>query len=68
MARAFIQLAPLLGFKASMFNLVFVTNVPSVQLWRSMGFHEIGRLPKAGRLKGHSELVDALMFYYDFQK
>jgi enoyl-CoA hydratase len=66
MGKAFIQLAPLLGYQGSMFNLVFASNVASIQLWRSLGFKEIGRLPKAGRLKSQNELVDAIMFYYDF--
>ncbi|KAJ3330819.1 hypothetical protein HDU76_004787 [Blyttiomyces sp. JEL0837] len=68
MAEAFKVLAPVLGYKASMFNLVFESNVGSVQLWRSCGFQEIGRVPKAGRLKGQEKLVDAIMFYYDFTK
>ena len=50
MALAFIQIAPLLGYKASMFNLVFENNIASVRLWRSMGFQEIGRVPNAGYL------------------
>ncbi|KAI8912770.1 acyl-CoA N-acyltransferase [Gorgonomyces haynaldii] len=64
---AYLQVCPLLGYKASMFNLVFVTNGPSVRLWDSLGFKRIGVLPKAGRLKSHAELVDAIMFHYDFQ-
>ncbi|KAJ3008161.1 hypothetical protein HKX48_008728 [Thoreauomyces humboldtii] len=76
MGRAFLTVAPLLGYSASMFNLVFENNVASVALWRSLGFKEIGRLPKAGRLrksvKGEAqdeeEFVDALMFYYEFAK
>ncbi|KAI9203161.1 acyl-CoA N-acyltransferase [Polychytrium aggregatum] len=67
MGRAFVKIAPSLGYKASMFNLVFANNVASVELWRSLGFKEIGRVPKAGRLKGSDELVDAIMFYYDFE-
>ncbi|KAI8836710.1 acyl-CoA N-acyltransferase [Chytriomyces cf. hyalinus JEL632] len=66
MAKAFLTLAPLLGYKASVFNLVFETNTPSVNLWRSLGFKEVGRIPKAGRLNGHDKRVDAIVFYYDF--
>ncbi len=48
-----------------MFNLVFESNVPSVRLWRSLGFKQIGRIPQAGLL-AHGEYVDALMLHYDF--
>lgn len=80
MALAFIAIAPVLGYKASMFNLVFENNIASVRLWRSAGFQEIGRLPNAGYLvkrkdtstednnqaEEEEEFVDALMFYYQF--
>lgn len=66
MATAFLRLAKDLGFRASFFNLVFVSNVPSVNLWRSLGFVETGRVPRAGRLNGHADLVDALQFYKEF--
>ncbi|ORY50046.1 hypothetical protein BCR33DRAFT_713624 [Rhizoclosmatium globosum] len=68
MGRAFTVLAPLLGYRASIFNLVFVTNVASVQLWRGLGFSEVGRIPGAGRLKGQEGYVDAIVFHYDFMK
>jgi len=73
MGLAFIQIAPLLGYKASMFNLVFENNIASVHLWRSLGFIEIGRVPNAGYLikkkeitEIEEEFVDAIMFYYSF--
>jgi ribosomal protein S18 acetylase RimI-like enzyme len=78
MALAFIQIVPLLGYKASMFNLVFENNTPSIRLWRSLGFKEIGRVPNAGYLiknkqitdqtnaEVEEEYVDAIMFYYSF--
>ncbi len=61
-----------------MFNLVFENNIPSVRLWRSLGFKEIGRIPNAGYLikkkettaqkndEVEEEFVDAIMFYYNF--
>ncbi|KAI8924877.1 acyl-CoA N-acyltransferase [Entophlyctis helioformis] len=67
MANAFKQIAPLLGYKASMFNLVFASNQASVALWRRTGFAEIGRLPGAGRLRGSDTLVDAIMFHCAFE-
>lgn len=68
MAEAFVTVVPALGYKASMFNLVFANNAASVRLWRSLGFREIGRIPKAGRLRSSPELVDAIIFYYDFSQ
>ncbi|KAI7828862.1 hypothetical protein BC939DRAFT_443134 [Gamsiella multidivaricata] len=59
LGKAFLRVVPVIGYKASMFNLVFVSNVASIKLWRRLGFQEIGRIPKAGRLRGqggHSKL------------
>ncbi|KAF8945409.1 hypothetical protein BGZ47_002700 [Haplosporangium gracile] len=75
MGKAFLKVVPLIGYKASMFNLVFESNVASIKLWRRLGFKEIGRIPNAGRLRGQGELngetkegyVDALQFYWDFE-
>jgi L-amino acid N-acyltransferase YncA len=69
MGQLFIRFAPLLGYKSSVFNLVFENNTASVSTWRKLGFREIGRVPKVGRLKaekGGEEFVDAIMFYYEF--
>lgn len=66
MGKAYLQLAPLMGYKASVFNLVFEDNVASVKLWSRLGFNVIGRIPRAGRLNGKNHLVDALIFHYDF--
>ncbi len=78
MGLAFIKIAPLLGYKASMFNLVFENNTPSMRLWKSLGFRDIGRVPNAGHLvkrkdmtestnaEIEEEYVDAIMFYYSF--
>ncbi|CAG8747991.1 36664_t:CDS:2, partial [Racocetra persica] len=51
MAESFLLFAPLLGYKSSVFNLVFENNIPSIKLWRSLGFKEIGKIPNAARLK-----------------
>ena len=78
MASAFVEIAPSLGYKASMFNLVFANNTFSIRLWKSLGFQEIGRIPNAGYLvkrkettgqtdtEAEEEFVDAIMFYYSF--
>ncbi|KAG0305073.1 hypothetical protein BGZ98_004630 [Dissophora globulifera] len=73
LGKAFLKLVPVIGYKASMFNLVFVSNTASIRLWRSLGFKEIGRIPKAGRLRGQGAdsldegYVDAIQFYWDFE-
>jgi ribosomal protein S18 acetylase RimI-like enzyme len=66
LGRAFLKVAPAMGYRASMFNLVFENNTASVKLWNGLGFEIIGRLPKAGRLVGSDKLIDALMFYKEF--
>jgi L-amino acid N-acyltransferase YncA len=70
----FIKIAPLLGYRQSMFNLVFANNAASVATWRARGFQELGRVPQAGRLKKYNdegectgeEYIDAIMFGYSF--
>lgn len=51
-----------LGFQAMQFNLVVVTNTEAVNLWKRLGFHIVGTLPKAFR---HRQLgfVDAHVMY-----
>lgn len=65
MGSKYILLAKALGFRASMFNLVFVTNIGSLRLWRALGFKEIGRIPNAGFYPSLGGYVDAIQFYYD---
>jgi ribosomal protein S18 acetylase RimI-like enzyme len=79
LGKAFLRIVPVIGYKASMFNLVFVSNVASIKLWRRLGFQEIGRIPNAGRLRGQGKdkseggsgenegYVDAIQFYWDFE-
>ena len=66
-----------LGYKYSVFNLVYVNNIASVKIWDSLGFTRAGLVPKAGRLRkalgaGHEqdpeeeEYVDAILFWRDF--
>jgi len=68
MAQIYLFVARDLGYVGSFFNLVYVSNVASVKLWRELNFTQTGLVPKAGKLKGHDELVDAFQFYYDFSK
>ncbi|CEG68819.1 hypothetical protein RMATCC62417_05005 [Rhizopus microsporus] len=69
MGEAFKILVPAIGYKASLFNLVFENNPGSIAIWKKLGFQQVGRIPNAGRLKNSPDkLVDALMFYYDFSQ
>ncbi|MDX1950499.1 MAG: GNAT family N-acetyltransferase [Rickettsiales bacterium] len=53
------------GFSAMQFNFVVSTNLPAVNLWKSLGFNIIGTIPKAFR---HSKLglVDAYIMHLAF--
>ena len=50
------------GFSAMQFNLVVSTNERAIRLWKRLGFHVVGTLPRAFR---HQRLgfVDALVMY-----
>lgn len=65
LAQVYLKWAPLLGYKYSVFNLVFVTNTASWKIWDRFKFDRIGYLPKAALLKGHDERVDAILFGKD---
>ena len=65
MGRAFLPLARDLGYLASFFNLVFVSNGVSDRMWQKLGYTMVGVVPKVARLKGMQELVDAKQYYYD---
>lgn len=58
-----------LGYKYSVFNLVYVNNVASVKIWDSLGFKRAGLIPKVGRLKTEDgkgeEYVDAYVYWRD---
>ncbi|SMC84344.1 Ribosomal protein S18 acetylase RimI [Fulvimarina manganoxydans] len=62
MAEHSFQAARERGFAAMQFNFVVSTNERAVRLWRSLGFAEVGRLPRAFRHPVAGE-VDALVMY-----
>ncbi|KAI0776276.1 hypothetical protein BD413DRAFT_469258 [Trametes elegans] len=70
LARSYLHYGPRLGYEASVFNLVYVTNVASIKLWEALDFEKAGRIPRAGRLRtpdGKGEhYVDAWVFYRRF--
>ena len=51
LGESFLKLAPALGYKTAMFNLVFASNRASHGLWKKLGFSEGATLPGAGRLR-----------------
>ena len=80
MGRSFLPLARDLGYSASFFNLVFVSNrvrlvglrrlyfislLFSDRMWEKLGYKVLGIIPKVARLKGVEGLVDAKQYYYD---
>jgi len=71
LAQSYLYYAPRLGYKASVFNLVYVNNVASVRLWERLEFVKAGLIPKAGRLKrtdgSGEEYVDAWIIYKSFE-
>ena len=50
------------GFRAMQFNFVVGTNGRAVELWKSLGFEVVGRLPEAFLHPEHG-FVDALIMY-----
>ncbi|KIY46606.1 acyl-CoA N-acyltransferase [Fistulina hepatica ATCC 64428] len=70
LADSFLYYGPALGYKASVFNLVFSNNTASLRLWESRGFTQVGVIPRAGRLKvtgGGEEYFDAWVIYKSFE-
>ncbi|GAA6061933.1 hypothetical protein JCM10212_001501 [Sporobolomyces blumeae] len=72
LGRSYLHFAPLVGYKGSVFNLVYINNVASVRIWDALGFQRAGLIPNAGLLKKKDgdgeEYVDAIVFHYDFTK
>ncbi|PYI36327.1 acyl-CoA N-acyltransferase [Aspergillus indologenus CBS 114.80] len=65
MGQTYLEVAPVLGYTYSVFNLVFANNTASVRIWEKLGFQVIGRVPRAARLANSAELVDALIIGRD---
>ena len=55
-----------MGFKAIQANFVVSTNSPAIHLWKSLGFKELCRLPKAFNHKVFG-YVDALVFFLQLE-
>ncbi|KAG7746237.1 hypothetical protein KL912_004497 [Ogataea haglerorum] len=67
LGQSYLEYAPKLGYRYSVFNLVYETNKASSRIWDNLGFERIGRVPGAGYLKDHG-YTDAIVFGYDFTK
>ncbi|KAK6909976.1 hypothetical protein I203_104002 [Kwoniella mangroviensis CBS 8507] len=70
LGKSYLLYAPELGYRGSVFNLVYKNNVPSLAIWDQLGFQRVGEIPNAGRLKtgpnGAEEYVDAVIVYKSF--
>lgn len=61
-----IKYGQIIGYEALYTNLVYATNTASLQVCKGNGFVEVGRLPRAGNLKGFG-YTDALQLYRDLR-
>ena len=50
------------GYSAVMFNLIFSTNTPSLNLWKSLDFAIVGTIPNAVNLIDGNK-ADAVIMY-----
>ncbi|KAF8678966.1 Acetyltransferase (GNAT) family [Rhizoctonia solani] len=69
LGESYVRNAPQLGYKASVFNLVYANNTGSLAIWDRLGFTRAGLIPKAGRLKTENgeEYFDAVVVYKSFE-
>ncbi|KAG7535963.1 hypothetical protein FFLO_03561 [Filobasidium floriforme] len=70
LAKSYLIYAPKLGYRGSVFNLVYKTNKASLAIWDKLGFNRVGLIPAAGRLitgeNGEEEYVDAVVIHKSF--
>ncbi|RSH87243.1 hypothetical protein EHS25_003152 [Saitozyma podzolica] len=70
LGKSYLEYAPRLGYKGSVFNLVYKNNVASLKIWDSLGFQRVGLIPNAGRLRTQDglgeEYVDAVVVHKSF--
>jgi len=57
-----LEEAKALGFEAMQYNLVLATNTRAIETWLRAGFAEIGRIPRAFRLRDGA-YTDALILH-----
>ncbi|BFZ57468.1 hypothetical protein PYCC9005_004520 [Savitreella phatthalungensis] len=64
LARSMPHYASRLGYRSSVYNLVFETNIASIKLWDQYGYRRVGRIEQAIKIDG--AWVAAVMFQGDF--
>lgn len=66
LGETYTKWAPLLGYKSSVFNLVFKSNPGSYKIWDKLGYTRVGVVKDAGRLKlgdnGEEIYTDAIIY------
>ncbi|PFH63013.1 hypothetical protein XA68_10425 [Ophiocordyceps unilateralis] len=66
MGETYLEWAPRLGYRYSVFNLVYETNVASCRIWDALGFKRIGRVKACGKLRSYPDrLIDAIIYGRD---
>ncbi|RDA87028.1 hypothetical protein CP532_3240 [Ophiocordyceps camponoti-leonardi (nom. inval.)] len=66
MGEAYLEWAPRLGYRYSVFNLVYETNVASCRIWDSLGFRRIGRVKSCGSLRSYPDrFIDGVIYGRD---
>lgn len=62
MGETMLAIALARGYTAVMFNLIFSTNTPSINLWKSLNFAILGIIPNAANLTDGRK-ADAVIMY-----
>lgn len=62
MGESMLAIAPTKGYTAVMFNIIFSTNTPSLNLWKSLDFATLGIIPNAVNLPDNKQ-ADAVIMY-----
>jgi len=62
LAETMLAMAKAQGYRGVIFNLVFAENLHASNLWRELGFKEIGRIPGAVR-KDDGSYQDAIIMF-----
>jgi L-amino acid N-acyltransferase YncA len=75
LGQSYLHYAPQLGYRGSIFNLVYADNPASMRIWDKLGFTRVGVVPGAGKRvrkveggNGEEEVyyVDAHIIYKSF--
>jgi ribosomal protein S18 acetylase RimI-like enzyme len=59
MGTSFLHYAPALGYRGSVFNLVYADNPASLRIWDRLGFQRVGLIPGAGKRTRTVDAADA---------